>query len=126
MTASTPIYRFEHEDGYYTLSIATQENGQPGLPSETRIARRAMSRFGAFAAPLAVAAALFAPVPPQVVRRTHLGSDLSSSRVIDVAWNVDDELILHSVKTSQAEIDELNRLYEITPAEGLWIAFPDA
>jgi hypothetical protein len=53
-------------------------------------------------------------------------SDLVTSQAVELKWEGGPELALHSARTTQEEIDELNRLYETAPSEGLWQPFPDA
>lgn len=126
MTSSTPVNAFRHEDQVYTASTATQAGPKEPLPSETRVARRALGRVSASAATVAAAAALFGPAPPDAVSRVVADSDLVTSQAVELNWEGGPELALHSARTTQEEIDELNRLYETAPSEGIWQPFPDA
>ncbi len=125
MSSSTPIIHLEFQDGYYVPSAVTPTD-VIYRHAETPRVRAGLSRFGAFAAPIAVAAALFAPVGPPVVRRTYSSGEGSRTQVLDAAWELDEALVVQTVRTAQSEIDELNRLFAISPSEGFWIEFPDA
>jgi len=123
MTTSTATYDLVFEDGRFVSSVATPGSTVP-LASETRDGKHALSRFGAFLAPVAVAVALFPGAT--VMWRTYAEGRFSSSAIANVAWEIGDEFFEASAFASQEEIDELNRLYAMSPPAGFWIALPDA
>lgn len=125
MSSSTPTIHLEFEDGYYVSSAGTPTDVSY-RHAETQSAKAGVTRFGAFVVPIALAAAIFAPVAPPVVRRTFSSGDGSRTHVLDAGWNFDDVLSVQAAWTAQSEIDELNRLFAMSPPEGFWIGFPDA
>lgn len=125
MSSATRPIRLDFEDAYYRSSADTPADPRYG-EAETHSARALLSRLGAFVAPVAIAAVIFAPAGPPVTRRIYSRGSGSRTHVLGGAWDFDDGLAFHSAWTAQAEIDELNRLFAMSPTEGSWFEFPDA
>lgn len=127
MSAETPTIRLEFRGGsYYLPSSDTPADAPPERFAETRPTRSGLSRFGVFLTPVAVAAALFAPTLPPIVRRTYSSGAGSGTEMQFLNWDVDDSLAIYSAWASRDEIAELNRLFDLSPSEGFWLEFPDA
>jgi hypothetical protein len=124
--ASQPVPFGSFEDIYVLSSGASADADPPYTESATRSRGVGISRFGSFAAPFAVAAALFAPAPPTTCRRVFFSGEASGSGAIDLYWDLDDVWTYSQARTTQAEIDELNALYVLSPRGGFSLELPDA
>jgi len=129
MSTQSTIHRFHHPTGdVYVRSIdRPSANAVPQGGTASSISTRlGISKFGAFAAPFAVAAAVAAPAPPSVHRRILSLGEGTVSNICAIDWNAYDSLEYSEAYVTEDEIDALNRLYMLSPVEGFSLELPDA
>lgn len=87
--------------------------------------RNGISRFGAFAAPLAAAAMLFGGVPA-VDRRIFAGSTSLTAHAQEMVWLLGTEWAFTQTYVTDVEMEALNDLYHFSAPEGIFLSLPDA
>ena len=125
MSTETKVQSFGPFGDVYVGS-ASSIKGIDLPPSDTSTISGPMriSKFGTIAAPFALMAAMFAPAPGY--RRVYSQGGVSSSAVIDLVWDLEADWKPSRASTTQAEIDELNQLFRMSPPEGIVLELPDA
>lgn len=88
-------------------------------------ARSAVSRFAAFATPLAAAAMFFGGMPA-VDRRIFAGSTTVTADAQQMVWVLGTEWDFTQAYVADAEIEALNQLYRLSSPEGMFLSLPDA
>jgi hypothetical protein len=114
-----------------TERIYVADSGVASLESSVLYAgsaqstRGGLSRFGAFAAPLAVAAMFFGGAP-LIDRRIYAGSTSTTSDAQQMAWLIGTDWSFSEAYVTDAEIEALNQLYRLSAPEGMFLSLPDA
>lgn len=136
MSTQTKTFDFVPYEDVFVRSVHTSaELPEPVQESATRVGLTGLSRFGAFAAPIAVLASFAAPAPlasfavpapPALVRRIFSSGEASSSAIRRLRWDFNEEWRPTEVMISQAEIAALNHLYSLTLPESFSLDLPDA
>lgn len=127
MSSSTPQQHvFYVDEGLHvsrvpsaTLTVSSASEAQ------TRSGQKLISRFGAYVLPLATAAAIAAPVPPNLCRRVFSRAVQSSSGTMEIPSVSTDWAFTESRITAQ-EIADLNALLSLPMTEGFRLDSPDA